>query len=493
MENGHFSFNVKQIHKVNLTITCMMVALIVIPLIISHGFAESKLYILAGLSVIGCAFLNYFLNLPYIVKAFLFPALPGTVIFALFFLDGYALNKHYFLFSTVVMAAIYFDRKVLISYGILLDIYIVLLYIFIPDQFLGEGHTFIKFLILFFVYTGILKMLNLLNTWGRELVDSSQKREQEANKLLQEAKQLVQEIEKGAHTLGAQTDDVKNTSSSLASVNNSILSSAQQIAHSIQSEAESIASMNNVMHGSESMLSHTVQLSREAMQVSQEINEVLNKNAQHVEQVTKHMDVLGDSMNMTVRTMDDLQDSLQTVNDLLGSIKNIANQTNLLALNAAIEAAQAGENGKGFAVVAEEVRKLAEESAVTASKITEVTGQLFTKSSAAQEQSVRGQTTAQEGQELLKEIAAVFHDVKESSDISNANVKQIVQAIEQISNKYDYYLSEIEKISAVSQQNSAETEEIVSSIHEENHLLEAIEKATEQLQTLNNELIALTK
>ncbi|MBK5265244.1 MAG: chemotaxis protein [Alphaproteobacteria bacterium] len=119
-----------------------------------------------------------------------------------------------------------------------------------------------------------------------------------------------------------------------------------------------------------------------------------------------------------------LSEHAQSIESILGLIRDIAGQTNLLALNATIEAARAGDAGRGFAVVAQEVKSLANQ---TARATDDIAAKISTIQSATQ-QSV---DTNERIRETVNEVQASANRIRQAMDAQAQTVTMITAAVDE--------------------------------------------------------------
>lgn len=214
---------------------------------------------------------------------------------------------------------------------------------------------------------------------------------------------------------------------------------ASQIVASAAAEADS-----NV----QTVAAATEELSASSMEIARQISSVAEKSNRASSAAVETSQQVGE--------LNSLADS---IGEVIGAIKDIAEQTNLLALNATIEAARAGEAGKGFAVVADEVKKLATETASKTIQIDERVGRI--------QSAIRGTVDAvgriiEDVQDIDHSTATVASAVEEQNAATaeiGRNVSEASSGTQQVAqNITDVQHSAEETGEAAGNLNSAATE-----------------------------------
>ncbi|BDU77676.1 methyl-accepting chemotaxis protein [Mesoterricola sediminis] len=170
------------------------------------------------------------------------------------------------------------------------------------------------------------------------------------------------------------------------------------------------------------------------------------------------------------KAMEAIQESSGQVGRITGVIADIARQTNLLSLNAAIEAAKAGAQGKGFAVVAEEIRKLAERSAVAAKEISSLVGE----SAERVRLGIQAVALVNDGLDTIQ------GHIRENG----AQVRDIAGAMGDQSDLTRRLLTHLEAMGTLTERHGSATTELVATMQETNRTAEELAFLATELQRL---------
>lgn len=177
--------------------------------------------------------------------------------------------------------------------------------------------------------------------------------------------------------------------------------------------------------------------------------------------------------------------------EALASISSIASQTNLLSLNASIEAARAGEAGRGFAVVATEIRNLADDSQAAAAHIGKMIEAVSRQADQMTERLRESLDQLEKGNQMTGEARESFEIITLGTDEVGNSVEDIISGVEVLSERIREAMDSMGTVKEAADSNVTEINEVSAVVAEQSANLEEVSEAMDKLLVLTGDVEGL--
>lgn len=242
---------------------------------------------------------------------------------------------------------------------------------------------------------------------------------------------------------------------SVASAAGLMSTTSTQVATASHQQSEAASSMAATVEEMTVSINHVGDRAQEANRISSESGQLATSGEKVIGQTVSDIRDIAVTVNEAAELIHGLEQHSQQIANVVAVIKEVADQTNLLALNAAIEAARAGEQGRGFAVVADEVRKLAERTAISTQEIARTIDTMRGSAGSAVISMQGVVSKVAHGVERAQEADAAIRQLGEGSRNAVGMVEEITAAIREQGSATNNIAAQVERIAQMSEESSA--------------------------------------
>lgn len=309
------------------------------------------------------------------------------------------------------------------------------------------------------------------------------------NAMMSSMRKLMQDMKQFGTKVNDLSIDVSEKTTAVSASMDDIATAMDEVARGVQNQAEDTENSNEKMMEFSDNINAVTDKTADMDEMAVKAIDAVEKGKVIVQDLSSKSDTTVSLTKVLVEDIDAVQKSSEEIKSFIDVINSIAGQTNLLSLNASIEAARAGEAGRGFAVVAEEIRKLADQSKESGSRIREIVENIGNTTDKTTASAKKAEDMVNEQAKALAQTVEVFGMIQSHVGELVEGIKVITDRLEKIMEEKETVQGSIQNISAVSEQVAASTQEVTATLGGQaaviQNLKEEVEKLKEDARQLN--------
>lgn len=309
-----------------------------------------------------------------------------------------------------------------------------------------------------------------------------------SNKMASNLKILVEKVSETSSQVAASSQQFNASAEQSSSSAELITSSIQEIAIGAETSSKNANDTVNAMGTMFEEVKRIADSSIEVSNISRNTTLQANEGFDLVSKAVSQMQSIHTSVGNTSGLVLNLSDSSNQIGEIVAVITGIAEQTNLLALNAAIEAARAGEHGRGFAVVADEVRKLAEQSKISAEQIATLINKIQQDTTIAVESMSSGLKEVERGTTVINETGQNFNKIVESINLVSNKIDEVSASVGHMEKTAKHVNSTIHSLASIAEDTSSNSQNVAAASEQQLATMQEIAASANSMSQLAEEL-----